>query len=120
MSMARLLLCIVVVLDSKVMAKDKTITISPLRVREVCGYDPVRDISPVSPDDSLDLHEAFISGFVPNEAAISDSDYQNVDDPKSIIGRPANEFEAIHMVQTLKSYHDEAAGSSTESVTEVK
>lgn len=102
------------------MNKEKSITISPLRVREKCGYDSVRDISPVSPDDSLDLHEAFVSGFVPNEAAISDSDYQNVDDPKSIYGRPANEFEAIHMVQTLKSLHDEASSSSSTSPSEVK
>ena len=83
-------------------------------VRVDCGYNPLRDISPVAPDDSIDLHAAFESGFVPNESAVSESDFQNIDDPKSIIGRPANEFEAIHMVQSLKAAHDEASGSSEE------
>lgn len=69
---------------------------------EVCGYDPCKDISPVSPNDSIDLCDAFANGFVPENIVIGDSDFDGNDEPKSIIGRPANDFDAIHMAETAK------------------
>lgn len=73
------------------------------RVPENCGYNPIRDIQAVSQDGFADLKAAFAEGFVPGEVAPSDTDYDGNEEPESIIGRPANTFEAIHMVESLKA-----------------
>lgn len=70
---------------------------------ENCVYDPVRDISPVVPNDFVDLQSAFDSGFVPENVVLGDADYDGNDEPQSILGRPANEFDAIHMGETVKT-----------------
>lgn len=71
-------------------------------VPEVCGYDPRRDICAVVPTDVIDLKEAFVNGFIPDNVVVGDTEYDGNDEPASIIGRPSNDFEAIHLLQTLK------------------
>lgn len=66
-----------------------------------CHYNPNRDISPVNPEGVINLKDAFVNGLIPADVAVGDSEYDNNDNPRSIIGRPANEFEAIHMRETL-------------------
>lgn len=72
-------------------------------VVENCGYNPDRDIQPVSQDGFIDLKAAFAEGFVPGEASPTDTEFDGNEEPESIIGRPANTFEAIHMVESLKA-----------------
>lgn len=81
------------------MAKDIEV-IKP--VGEICHYDPVRDISPVVASDIIDLSQALIDGIVPDNVIAPDAEFDGTEEPESIIGRPANEFEAIHMSETIK------------------
>lgn len=72
-------------------------------VPELCNYDPIKDINPVAPNDSIDLKSAFASGFIPENVVLGEGDYDNNDNPESIVGRPANAFDSVHLAQTMKS-----------------
>ena len=70
--------------------------------RILCHFDPARDISAVSQSDYIDVRDAFVNGLVPENVASSPLEYDGVEDPLKVFGRPANEFEAIHMAQSVK------------------
>lgn len=73
-----------------------------MKRKEIYDYNPERDRVAVSQSDVLDLKSAFINGMLPENVSAPDVDYDNNEEPEKIIGRPANEFEAIHMVKTIK------------------
>lgn len=92
MSTAVLLLLIVVVLNSSVM-----------RVYN-CSYDPIRDLKAVEPFGYIDAKQAFVTGSVPSQLPDSDSDYNGIDDPASILGKPVDVFDAIAMQRAVNDY----------------
>lgn len=69
-----------------------------------CRFDPRRDIAPVSQTGFIDLKSAFASGVVPSVAPDADTDYNGIEDPQSILGRPSDVFEAIEMQSRINSY----------------
>lgn len=70
--------------------------------RILCHYNPDRDICAVSQSDYIDVRDAFVNGLVPENVSPTAQEYDGVEDPLKVFGRPANEFEAIHMAQSLK------------------
>lgn len=92
MSTAVLLLLIVVVLNSSAM---------------VCTefpFDPIRDVKPVEPFGFIDLASALVSGTVPSQLPESDSDYNGIDEPGSILGKPRDVFDAMAMQQSINDF----------------
>lgn len=66
-------------------------------------FDPVRDLCEVSQTGYIDLVSAFITGSVPSQIADSDDDYNGIEDPQSILGRPSDVFEAMEMQSYINS-----------------
>ena len=75
-----------------------------------CKYDPVRDLHPVDQYGFIDLKTALDSSIVPSQLPESDSDYNGIEDPQKILGKPHDVFEAIDTQKAL-----EAAASSQNS-----
>lgn len=69
-----------------------------------CRFDPARDLCAVSQTGFIDLKSAFETGVVPSVTADSESDYNGIEDPRSILGKPSDVFEAMEMQSHINSY----------------
>lgn len=77
-------------------------------------YNPDRDLRAVVPTDVLDICDAFSNGHIPENVVAPDAEYDNNDIPASIIGRPSNQFDAVHLSETVKSLSSDASKSEVE------
>lgn len=75
-------------------------------------YDPKKDVSPVDTFGYVDLIECFEKGEVPASISNTEDEYNGIDDPSTIIGKPRDSFEAIRMMDSIKK-----AGKSTTTAT---
>lgn len=76
---------------------------------ESCPFDPVRDLHPVDQFGFIDLKTALDQSVVPSQMPESDSDYNGIEDPQQILGKPRDIFEAIDSQSAI-----EAVSSSDE------
>lgn len=78
-----------------------------------CRYSPARDLSPVSQTGFVDLKNAFANNSIPSQIVGAETDYNGIDDPACILGRPSDVFEAMEMESYVKS-----VGTSSKSETD--
>lgn len=62
-----------------------------------CLHNSERDLKAVEPFGFVDLKDAFVNSCVPSQLPESDSDYNGISDPESIVGRPDDVFDALRM-----------------------
>ena len=72
-------------------------------VVEKCPFDPLKDLKPVEQYGFIDLKNALDSSIVPSQMPESDSDYNGIDDPDKVLGKPSDVFEAIDAQQDLET-----------------
>lgn len=70
---------------------------------ESCPFDPVRDLHPVDQFGFIDLKTALDQSVVPSQMPESDSDYNGIDDPQQILGKPRDIFEAIDTQNAIEA-----------------
>lgn len=68
----------------------------------VCRFDPNRDIKKVDQFGFVDLNECLANGEVPSVIADSEDQYNCIDDPAEILGKPADVFDAYRMGDYIK------------------
>lgn len=68
-----------------------------------CRYNPTRDVVSVSQQEVISIADAFVNGLIPDNVIAQESEYDGNENPESILGRPANEFEAMHLSETVKN-----------------
>lgn len=68
-----------------------------------CPFDPVKDLKPVEQYGFIDLKTALDSCVVPSQMPESDSDYNGIEEPEQIAGRPRDVFEAIDAQKALEA-----------------
>lgn len=73
-----------------------------------CHYDPQRDLTPVDEFGFIDLKSALENSVVPSQMPESETDYNGIDEPQKILGKPHDIFEAMDTQKAL-----EAAASAT-------
>lgn len=71
-----------------------------------CNFNPACDITPVSDTGFVDLQTAFLNNAIPSQIAESDTDYNGIEDPASILGKPSDIFEAMDMEGYVKGASD--------------
>lgn len=79
---------------------------------ENCAFDPVRDLTPVDQYGFIDMKSALANSVVPSVMPGAEVDYNGIDDPASILGKPSDIFEAIEMqraVEAASAKSDEAS-----------
>lgn len=79
-------------------------------VVEKCSYDPVRDLHPVDQFGFIDLKSALDQSVVPSQMPESDADYNGIEEPQQILGKPRDIFEAIDSQNAIEA----AASASSE------
>lgn len=62
---------------------------------EKCLYDPVRDLAPVDQFGFIELKSALAESVVPSQLPDSESDYNGIDEPDKVLGKPRDIFEAM-------------------------
>lgn len=60
-----------------------------------CPYDPVRDIAPVEQFGFIELKDALATSIVPSQMPESETDYNGIEDPEKVLGKPSDIFEAM-------------------------
>lgn len=68
-----------------------------------CHFDPVRDIAPVDEFGFIDLKSALENSVVPSQMPESETDYNGIDDPQKILGKPHDIFEVIDTQKALEA-----------------
>lgn len=67
-----------------------------------CVYSEISDNSPVEQYGFVDLCEVISNGAVPTFVSDTDVDYNDIEDPASILGKPHDVFEAYRMQDFVK------------------
>ena len=67
-----------------------------------CKYNPVKDIHDVDQFGFIDLQECLANGEVPATIADSEDQYNGIDDPNEILGKPSDVFDAYRMGDYIK------------------
>lgn len=70
---------------------------------ENCPFDPVRDLHPVDQFGFIDLKTALDQSIVPSQMPESDTDYNGIDDPQQVLGKPRDIFEAIDSQNAIEA-----------------
>ena len=78
------------------------------------GYDPVKDVKPVEQFGYVDLSSALANNCIPADVSASDERYNKIDDPKSILGKPRDVFDAAHIQRTIRDYKAPEPSTPTE------
>lgn len=68
-----------------------------------CGYNSDRDINEVDQFGFIDLIECLSNGEVPSTIADSEDQYNGIEDPSEILGKPSDVFECYKMGDYIKS-----------------
>lgn len=61
------------------------------------SFNPAKDKSPVSQTGYVDLKVAFVNMSLPSQLPDAETDYNGIEDPASIMGKPRDVFEALEM-----------------------
>ena len=70
---------------------------------EFVWYDPSKDLHAVEQYGFVDLTEVFQTGTVTGDLNASLENYNDIEDPASILGKPRDVFEAYAMNDYVKS-----------------
>lgn len=68
-----------------------------------CDFNDVTDIKEVDQFGFVDLNECMANGQVPSSVSNTEDEYNDIDDPSSILGKPRDVFEAYKMQDYVKS-----------------
>lgn len=69
-----------------------------------CVYNPERDIKAVEPFGYVDLVKANQTSIIDTPIDVSEDDYNNIEDPRSIAGRPSDDFELAQANSVIVGY----------------
>ena len=78
-----------------------------------CKYNEICDNTAVDQYGFVDLAESIRNGVVPSSVSNTEDEYNGIDDPSTILGKPHDVFEAIRMQDYVKT-----AGTKTSNNTE--
>lgn len=74
----------------------------------VTEFDPLRDIAETSQSGYVDLYELLGHGVVPSNLNVAPESFNDIEDPRSIYGKPSDQFEAMSMAKDLNKRGAEA------------
>ena len=84
-------------------------------VVEKCPFNPVVDKTAVSQIGFVDLKSAMVNHVIPSQIADTEEDYNGIEDPSSIMGKPTDVFEALEMQSHINSFESKSNEGEKES-----
>lgn len=79
----------------------------------VFKFDANRDRMPYQPNEAIIIGDAFRDGYLPGRVAASELNYNHIQNPADIVGRPRDEFEALQIQRNLLSAEDSPVDDTT-------
>lgn len=79
-----------------------------------CLFNPRRDKTPVSQVGFVDLKVAMVNNTIPPQDGFSESEYNGIEDPQSILGKPRDVFEALEMQKHISEVSAKSTAPETE------
>lgn len=79
-----------------------------------CKYNPARDLKPVDENGWLDLASAYVNKTVPSDLVSQETDYNDIDDPESIAGKPSDVFDALMFDKSVQASKAKEVDAKTE------
>lgn len=79
-----------------------------------CKYNPARDLKPVDENGWLDLASAYVNKTVPSDLVSQETDYNDIDDPESIAGKPSDVFDALMFDKSVQASKAKEGDTKTE------
>lgn len=73
-------------------------------MKQICEFDPNRDVQAVEQSGFIDLAKANATSSIPSGISNTELNYNEIDDPRAIGGRPADTFEALQMLKATTNY----------------
>lgn len=83
-------------------------------VYEDFSFDPVRDLAPVDQYGFIDLKVALDSSCVPSQLPDSELDYNGMEEPEMVLGKPRDIFEAIDSQKALEAAAAASSGDESD------
>lgn len=80
-------------------------------MRQICKYDPQRDVMAVDPTGYADLVKANQTNSIDGLAQATEGMSNGIDDPRSIGSRPDDVFEAMQAQKAASEYVPEGGTS---------
>ena len=80
-------------------------------IQENLVFNKKRDLHNVPQYGFVDLHEAYSSGIVPSDIDLPEQQYNDIDNPGNIVGKPSDIFEAYRMHDAIRSFSDNSQSS---------
>lgn len=68
-----------------------------------CPFNKLADLGEASQSGYVDLSELLSHGVVPSNLNVAETDFNSIDDPQAVFGRPSDNFEAITMTKILNA-----------------
>lgn len=69
---------------------------------EKCAFSIERDLKEVEPFGFIELKSAFVERCVPSQVGESEADYNGIENPESILGKPSDVFDALRVADELE------------------
>lgn len=73
-------------------------------------FNPIKDKNPVSTTGFVDMRLAMVNSAIPSQIPGTEDDYNGIEDPASILGKPRDVFEAMDMQRHINEYKPESDG----------
>lgn len=73
-------------------------------MKQICEFDPIRDVQAVEQSGYIDLAKANATSSIPSGISNTELNFNEIDDPRAIGGRPADTFEALQMMRSTADY----------------
>lgn len=67
-----------------------------------------RDVQEVEQFGFVDLVSAFENHAIPADLMVENADFNGIEDPDKILGKPRNTFDALHMKSAIENYKPDA------------
>lgn len=83
-------------------------------MKQTLIFDKNIDIREVDTFGFVDLSLCLQTGSVPSDVSASISNYNGIEDPKSILGSPSDVFEAMRMNNSIREYESSASADGND------
>lgn len=73
-------------------------------MKQDCEYNPIRDVAEVDPFGYVDLCAAMTTNTIPNDLGLVENNYNEIEDPSTIVGKPMDNFDFLEAHKDLYAY----------------
>lgn len=79
-----------------------------------CFFNPTKDKCSVSQTGFVELKSAMVNNTIPPQIGEGETEYNGIEDPSSILGKPRDVFEALDMQKHISEFVSSSTNDTDE------